>query len=109
MMKLLLCEEKADSGSLEVAGFNLNKMSSFRLPKYRRKLGVVFQDFRLFPGMTVEENVAFALRVVGTPQKYIPNKVKYILKTVQLKTSTKAIPTSCREANSKELLLPEPL
>ncbi|MDY5940404.1 MAG: ATP-binding cassette domain-containing protein [Eubacteriales bacterium] len=92
MMKLLLCEERIDSGSLTVAGFNLGKMSSFKLPRYRRKLGVVFQDFRLFPGMTVEENVAFALRVVGTPRKYIPNKVRYILKTVQLENKLKSYP-----------------
>ncbi len=92
MMKLLLCEEKVDSGSLKVAGFDLTRLSSFRLPKYRRKLGVVFQDFRLFPNMTVEQNVAFALRVVGTPKKYIASKVKYILKTVQLENKHKSYP-----------------
>ncbi|MBQ2734072.1 MAG: ATP-binding cassette domain-containing protein, partial [Clostridia bacterium] len=92
MMKLLLCEEKVDSGSLKVAGFDLTRLPSFRLPKYRRKLGVVFQDFRLFPNMTVEQNVAFALRVVGTPKKYIASKVKYILKTVQLENKHKSYP-----------------
>jgi len=92
MMKLLLCEEKVDSGSLNVAGFDLTRLSTFKLAKYRRKLGVVFQDFRLFPKMTVEQNVAFALRVVGTPKKYIANKVKYILKTVQLENKNKSYP-----------------
>jgi len=92
MMKLLLCEEKVDSGSLNVAGFDLTRLSTFKLAKYRRKLGVVFQDFRLFPNMTVEQNVAFALRVVGTPKKYIANKVKYILKTVQLENKNKSYP-----------------
>ncbi|MBR6742845.1 MAG: ATP-binding cassette domain-containing protein [Clostridia bacterium] len=92
MMKLLLCEERVDSGSLKVAGFDLTKLSAFKLPKYRRKLGVVFQDFRLFPNMTVEENIAFALRVVGTPAKQIPGKVKYMLKTVQLENKQKSYP-----------------
>ena len=92
MMKLLLSEEKVDSGSLNVAGFDLTRLSTFKLAKYRRKLGVVFQDFRLFPNMTVEQNVAFALRVVGTPKKYIANKVKYILKTVQLENKNKSYP-----------------
>jgi len=53
MMKLLLCEEKVDSGALNVAGFDLARLPAYKLPKYRRKLGIVFQDFRLFPRMTV--------------------------------------------------------
>ncbi|MBQ7172313.1 MAG: cell division ATP-binding protein FtsE [Clostridia bacterium] len=92
MMKLLLREEKIDSGSLTVNGFDLGRMPAYRVPKYRRKLGVVFQDFRLFPGMTVEENVAFALRVIGTPKKLIRSKVLHMLRTVQLEEKMKRYP-----------------
>ena len=84
MMKLLLREEKATSGTILVGDYNLTRMSDFRVPYYRRELGVVFQDFRLFPNKTVYENVAFAMRVVGTPPKMIKRRVPAILDTVNL-------------------------
>ena len=84
MMKLLLREEKPTSGTITVNDYNLSKLSSFRVPYYRRELGVVFQDFRLFPNKTVYENVAFAMRVVGTPGKMIRRRVPAILNTVNL-------------------------
>ena len=65
MTKLLLREERITGGELWVGGTNLAKMPATRIPKYRRRLGVVFQDFRLFKKKTVFENVAFALRVIG--------------------------------------------
>ncbi len=81
LMKLLLREEKATSGKLVVGDYNLTTMSSFKVPYYRRELGVVFQDFRLFPKKTVFENVAFAMEVVGTPRKMIRRRVPAILNT----------------------------
>ncbi len=84
MMKLLLREEKATSGVIQVGDYNLSRLSNFRVPYYRRELGVVFQDFRLFPKKTVFENVAFAMRVVGTPGKMIRRRVPAILNTVNL-------------------------
>ncbi len=92
MMKLLLREEKVDSGSLIVNDVNLSKLSSFSVPKYRRKLGVVFQDFRLFPNMTVFENVAFAMRVIGTPRRIINKKVPHVLQIVNLESKAKRFP-----------------
>ena len=92
MMKLLLREEKLTSGRLRVGDFDLSKMSSFRVPHYRRELGVVFQDFRLFPDKTVYENVAFAMRVVGTPSKMIRRRVPAILNTVNLADKQKCFP-----------------
>jgi len=92
MMKLLLREEKATSGTLMVDDYNLMKMSSFRVPYYRRELGVVFQDFRLFPKKTVYENVAFAMRVVGTPGKMIKRRVPAILNTVNLMDKQNCFP-----------------
>ena len=92
MMKLLLREEKIDSGKLTVGDADLSKISSFRVPKYRRKLGVVFQDFRLFPNMTVFENVAFAMRVVGTTGKIIKRKVPHVLQIVGLEDKARRFP-----------------
>lgn len=92
MMKLLLREEKPDSGKLIVGDVDLKKISNFRVPKYRRKLGVVFQDFRLFPNMTVFENVAFAMRVVGTSSKVINRKVPHVLQIVGLEDKAKRFP-----------------
>ena len=92
MMKLLLREEKLTSGRLRVGDFDLSRMSSFRVPHYRRELGVVFQDFRLFPDKTVYENVAFAMRVVGTPSKSIRRRVPAILNTVNLADKQKCFP-----------------
>ncbi len=92
MMKLMLREEKIDSGKLIVGDVDLSKISNFRVPKYRRKLGVVFQDFRLFPNMTVFENVAFAMRVVGTPGKVIKRKVPHVLQIVGLEDKAKRFP-----------------
>lgn len=84
LMKLLLREEKPTSGTIRVRDYNLSRLSRFRVPYYRRELGVVFQDFRLFPKMTVFENVAFAMRVVGTPGRIIRRRVPAILSMVNL-------------------------
>ncbi len=84
MMKLLLREEKPSSGSIIVGKYDLANMPNRKVAYYRRELGVVFQDFRLFPDKTVYENVAFAMHVIGTPQKIIKKKVPAILNTVNL-------------------------
>ena len=91
-MKLLLREEKPSSGKLVVGDFNLTEMSNFKVPYYRRELGVVFQDFRLFPKKTVYENVAFAMEVVGTPKKMIRRRVPAILNTVNLNGKQDSFP-----------------
>jgi len=92
LMKLLLREEKPTSGKLIVGDYNLTEMSNFRVPYYRRELGVVFQDFRLFPKKTVYENVAFAMEVVGTPRKMIRRRVPAILNTVNLNGKQDSFP-----------------
>lgn len=92
LMKLLLREEKPTSGKLIVGDYNLMEMSNFKVPYYRRELGVVFQDFRLFPKKTVFENVAFAMEVVGTPRKMIRRRVPAILNTVNLNGKQDSFP-----------------
>ena len=78
LMKLLLREETASEGDIFVDEYDLGKMTDKKIPFYRRQLGMVFQDFRLFPNKTVFENVAFAMRVVGEPTKNILRKVPTI-------------------------------
>ena len=86
LTRLLICEEKVSSGKLEVNGFKLEKIRSWRIPKLRRTMGVVFQDFKLFDKMTVYENVAFAMRVVGAKPKLIKKRVPYVDTTNQRRT-----------------------
>ncbi len=92
LTKLLLCEEKLSGGRILIDKFNLSRMSRFKVPKLRRNLGIVFQDFRLLPDMTVEENIAFAMHVVGEPQKKIQSRVATFLKLVGLEDKAKSMP-----------------
>ena len=92
LIKLLLREERVSEGRLIADEYDLNKMSSLKVPYYRRKLGVVFQDFRLFPNMTVYENVAFAMRVIGEPPTVIRRKVPSILSIVNLQDKYQRFP-----------------
>ena len=92
MIKLLLREERHSSGKIIVNDFNLNKMKSGKIPMLRRSMGVVFQDFRLIETMTVYENVAFAMRVIGCSNKTIRRRVPYVLGIVGLGHKSKNYP-----------------
>ncbi len=83
-IKLLLREEIPSEGHVEVNGFDLKKIKRRHIPKFRRTLGVVFQDFRLIPTMNVYDNVAFALRVTNVARRSIRQRVPYILNLVGL-------------------------
>lgn len=90
LIKLLLRELTATSGSVCVMGNDLAKLKHRQIPKFRRNLGVVFQDFRLLNDRNVYENVAFAQRIVETPVKEIRRNVPAILATVGLAGKYKA-------------------
>lgn len=91
-IKLLMREEKPSDGDIFVNGQNLVKMKRHKVPFFRRTLGVVFQDFRLIPYMSVYDNVAFALRVTNVRRKEIRERVPYILKLVGLQDKAKSLP-----------------
>lgn len=92
MLKLLTKEIEPTSGKITVNGVNLSSVKPRNIPYYRRGLGVVFQDFRLLEKMSVFDNVAFAMRVIGAKQSDIKKRVEYVLNLVELmdKSSRKA-------------------
>lgn len=92
IIKLLLRERVATSGIVSVNGQNLSRLKQHQIPYYRRKLGVVFQDFRLIPNMTVYDNVAFSLRVTNASNKFIRNRVPYILNLMGLEHKARRFP-----------------
>lgn len=92
LIKMLLHEEQPTSGEVNVNGFQLTAMKKAEVPFLRRTMGVVFQDFRLIPNMTVYENVAFAMRVIGARAHEIRRRVPYILSLVGLARKARCRP-----------------
>ena len=92
LIKLLMKELDSTSGTITVSGERLEKMKHRRVAKYRRKLGVVFQDFRLLKDRNIYENIAFAQRVTETPTRIIKKKVPAALSLVGLAQKYKAFP-----------------
>lgn len=91
-LKLITCEERPNSGQIFVAGEDVTHIKKRKIPYVRRKMGMVFQDFRLIDHMTVYDNVAFAMRVVGASGRSIKKRVPYILSLVGLQHKAKHRP-----------------
>ena len=105
LIKLILKEINATSGTVIVNGFNLSRLRRGRIPALRRTIGVVFQDFRLIPTMTVYENVAFVLRVIDAPSKYIRSRVPYVISLVGLEDKTNNYPTELSGGEQQRVAL----
>lgn len=84
LLKLIFAAERASEGQILVLGRNASRLGAAAIPSLRRRIGVVFQDFKLMPRRTVEENVALALEVVGTPRREVRARVFAILKQLGL-------------------------
>ncbi len=91
-LKLILREEKATSGRVLIDGKDLGRMKEREVPYLRRQMGVVFQDFRLIPTMTVYDNVAFAMRVTNIAEDKIRKRVPYVLGLVGLAQKSDRLP-----------------
>ena len=92
ILKLVYMDELPTDGEVRVSGINSHEIRRAEIPKLRRKLGIVFQDFRLLEDRTAEANVAFALEVTGAPRNLIPNKVASLLSRVGLASKGTAYP-----------------
>ncbi len=91
-IKMMYREEKPTNGSIIIDGVNLSKLKEGKVPLLRRNIGVVFQDFKLLPQLTVYENVAFALEVIEESPKNIKKRVMEVLDLVKLKHKARHLP-----------------
>jgi cell division transport system ATP-binding protein len=93
ILKLISADLRPTHGELRVSGFSIGELAGREVPKLRRRLGIVFQDFRLLQDRTAEENVAFALEVTGARPDTVPTRVHRVLTQVGLASRGRAYPT----------------
>lgn len=104
-LKLIMREEVPSSGTIVIKGYNLNEMKKKKIPYFRRNMGIVFQDFRLIPTMTVYDNVAFAMRVVGAREKDIRKRVPYVINIVGLSAKARNYPNELSGGEQQRVAL----
>src|SRR5882672_2805915 len=105
LLRLLYADEQATDGDIEVAGFNVSSLRRSEVPLLRRSLGIVFQDAKLLSGRTVFENIAFVLRVLGTPRREITPKAFQALKAVGLSSRAQAYPAQLSQGEAQRAAL----
>ena len=105
IIRLITGELKPTAGAIHVNGYSLEKIRKRELPYMRRTVGVVFQDFRLIQDMTVYENVAFAMRVVGAKKQEIKNRVPYVLELVGLENKSSRHPKELSGGEQQRLAI----
>ncbi|PWM43063.1 MAG: cell division ATP-binding protein FtsE [Clostridiales bacterium] len=105
IIRLLMCEDVPTFGDVIVDGVNTRALSHSDIPKYRRRLGVVFQDFRLIPSLNVYDNVAFAMRAVGKRRRIIKKRVAAVLNIVELTGKEKCMPNQLSGGEQQRVAL----
>lgn len=104
-LKIIMREQVPNSGTVIINDYNLNKIKKRDIPKFRRTMGIVFQDFRLIPTMTVYDNVAFAMRVIGAKEKEISKRVPYVLSLVGLTSKARQLPNQLSGGEQQRVAL----
>lgn len=105
LIKLLIREIAPTEGKIKVNGYNLNKLKQKEIPDLRRTIGFVFQDFKLINSMNVYDNVAFVLRSIDAPTKYIRKRVPYVIGLVGLKDKMYAYPNEMSGGEQQRVAL----
>lgn len=105
LIKMLYREEKPDKGSIMIGGINVAKLKNRKVYILRRKLGVVFQDFKLLPRLTVYENVAFAMEVFNVDKKKIHQRVMEVLELVGLKGKVRQYPNQLSGGEQQRVVI----
>lgn len=105
LMRMILREDIPSSGSIHVLGENLIGIPNRRVPHFRRKLGVVFQDFRLLPNKTAAQNVAFSLEVIGKSRGFIAEAVPDVLRLVGLEDKASSLPSELSGGEQQRVAL----
>ena len=105
IIKLISGELRPTSGTVHVNGYNLERIRKREIPYLRRTTGVVFQDFRLIAKMSVYENVAFTMRVIGAKEKEIRDRVPYVLELVGLENKAKRLPREMSGGEQQRLAI----
>ena len=105
IVRLLTAEDVPTSGGVGIDGVNTKNLTHRQIPKFRRRLGVVFQDFRLIPTMNVFDNIAFAMRAVGRGRKEIKKRVAAVMEIVGLTGKEKSLPTQLSGGEQQRVAL----
>lgn len=104
-LKTIMREEIPTRGKILINNYNLTDISEKEIPYFRRTMGIVFQDFRLIPKMTVYDNVAFAMRVIGAKEKQIRKRVPYVLSLVGLNSKARCYPSEISGGEKQRVAL----
>ena len=104
-LKTIMREEVPTSGTIMINNYDLTKMTNKEIPHFRRTMGIVFQDFRLIPNMSVYDNVAFAMRVIGANEKEIRKRVPYVLSLVGLQNKARSMPNEISGGEQQRVAL----
>ncbi len=105
LLKLMMREEVPTSGAISINGYDLNSMKKKEIPFFRRTMGIVFQDFRLIPSMNVYDNIAYAMRVIGSRENAIRKRVPYLLGLVGLNSKARSKPNQLSGGEQQRVAL----
>ncbi|NCC87904.1 MAG: cell division ATP-binding protein FtsE [Clostridia bacterium] len=105
LLKTIMREEAPTSGKITINNYDLVDITKKEIPYFRRTMGIVFQDFRLIPKMSVYDNVAFAMRVIGTKEKEIRKRVPYVLSLVGLTSKARSFPNEISGGEQQRVAL----